>query len=122
MDKRRKLCDPEVLAQKIIENREKRLAKKPLPDLYFIVKSQAVVTILGPRGGHRGTYVNPEAFPFHLDQVVTVGSGPRGSEIVFESSPPWENNAVRLADVEIKTAAEVAAFMEDRKRARTQTS
>jgi hypothetical protein len=32
-----------------------------------------------------------------------------GAEIIFESSPPWENSAVMTADVEIKAPAEVEA-------------
>jgi hypothetical protein len=112
--------DTEALAQRIIENREKRLAKKPLPDIYFYVKPGAVVTLLGRRGGYRGAYPNPEAFFFHLDEVVTVDISSRGAELVFESSPPWEFSAVSTGDVEIKTHAEVEAFIEERRRPGTQ--
>ena len=65
-------------------------------------------------------YVNPEGFFFHLDEVVTVDIGPYCTQIIFESSPPWENQAVRAADVEIKATADFEAFMEERKQARTQ--
>jgi helix-turn-helix protein len=112
--------DSEALVQRMIENREKRLAKKPWPDMHFYVKPGSFVTKLGPRGGYRGAYVNSEAFFFHLDEVVTVDIGPYGTQIIFESSPPWENKAVRAADVEIKTTAEVEAFLEERRRPRTQ--
>jgi hypothetical protein len=58
--------DSEALVQRMIENREKRLAKKPLPNIYFYVRPGAVVTILGRRGGHRGAYVNPTWRRDHL--------------------------------------------------------
>jgi hypothetical protein len=115
MAKKDKPLDTEALIQRMIENREERLAKKSLPDIYFYVRPGAIVTVLGRRGGHRGAYPNPEAFFFHLDEVVTVDISSRGAEIVFESSPPWENKAVSTADVEIKAHAEVEAFIEERK-------
>jgi hypothetical protein len=49
--------------------------------MHFYVKPGAVVTVLGPRGGHRDAYVNPEGFFFHLDEVATVDMSSRGAEI-----------------------------------------
>jgi hypothetical protein len=113
MNEKDKRLEIDAILQRMKANRAKRLAKKPLPDMYFHVKTGANVTILGPRGGLRDIYVTPEPFFFHLDQVIKVDLSPRGAEIIFESSPPWENTAVRVADVEIKAPAEWEAFHEE---------
>jgi hypothetical protein len=120
MEKKDKPLDTEALVQRMIENREKRLAKRPWPDMHFRVRKGAIVALLGPRGGRRGQYTTPEDFFFHLEQVVKVATGPRGAEIIFESSPPWENSVVSMTDVTIAAPSEFDTFVEQRTRSRDQ--
>ena len=68
----------------------------------------------GPRGGFRSIYIVPEAFLFHLDEIVKVDRGPRGTEITIESSPPWGDDVIRAADLEIKSEQDFNDFIEQR--------
>ncbi len=113
MNEKDKPMDPEALVDLTLENYEKRMAKRKIPDIYFFVRYGSSVERRGPQGDLHGTYIVQWLFPFHLDRVVKVETGPRGTEMTVESSPPWDYDVIRAADVEIKSADERHALLEE---------
>jgi hypothetical protein len=111
MNEKDKPMDVEALVDLTLENYAKRMAKRKIPDIYFFVTLGSFIERRGPRGGSRGAYVLGWPLHFHLDQVVRVETGRRGTEITFEISNGSEYEVIRAADVEVKSMLDFENFI-----------